>query len=104
MFGKSGIFADVDTTHNYTGPGNNSALWNQDVFIDSEEKIPSQFGLAYKFILTILYRVQNHEDFKGRNIKLTVSGAEVSYRDPMDLLTKKVITLDLNSNRFRGLK
>jgi len=51
-----------------------------------------------------LYRIQDHDDFKGRNIKLTVSGAEVSYRDPMDLLTKKVITLDLNSNRFRGLK
>ena len=35
---------------------------------------------------------------------MTASGAEVSYRDPFDLLTKKVITLDLNSNRFRGLK
>lgn len=51
-----------------------------------------------------MYRIQNHDDFKGRNLKLTISGAEVSYRDPMDLLTKKVITLDLNTNRFRGLK
>ena len=88
MFGPDGIFANIDTSKE----------------ADELESVPSDFGLAYKFILSVLFKIQNHEDFDGRNIKLTVSGAEVSYRDPMDLLTKKVITLDLNSNRFRGLK
>jgi hypothetical protein len=88
MLGPDGIFANQDTSKE----------------ADELTSVPREFGLAYRFILNILFKIQNDEDFLGKNIKLTVSGAEVSYRDPMDLLTKKVITLDLNSNRFRGLK
>lgn len=56
LFGEYGIFAEFDTLYNYAGQEEHAAR-NQDEFINSEETIPKEFGLAYKFILSILYRI-----------------------------------------------
>ena len=50
MFGKNGLFAEIDTVHQNV-EFIEHALNPNNTYIQNEETIPHEFGLAYTFIL-----------------------------------------------------